>query len=398
MLMLWVCVCLAASGCQAAALTGRFSSALACADGVPHRGSSRMCASAAIQLRTATVGSATAGTATFSVAVAPATSDVGPPTPPILVIPPIGVGIDRTICGPLLEAWTREPRTSALHCADVIGMGDSTKRPMSAPPLRPREWAEQLMGYAKSLGQPVIVVGQSNLCTVALEMVALQNESQPESADAQPTLAALVLVGPPAIEAISAQKSDEEINKVWRVVSSPLGALLFRFARRRRFLESFSKKNLFADPSQVDGDYLDICTRGAQETATRHAVFSFVSGTWRNDYRPLLAQLELPVLVVSGRDVKASGGTSQDKGKRVDRTSTLNLLKWFGKRGGRFEQVGRDLGADPTKKLDEWASAMPNARVETRLTSGWNVLVYEIPVELSRLLDAYAYKVKQFCE
>ena len=67
-----------------------------------------------------------------------------------MVLPPIGVGIDRTFCGRLLEAWAAEPRTSELHCADVLGMGDSQpKRRMSEPPLRPRDWAEQLRSYAK---------------------------------------------------------------------------------------------------------------------------------------------------------------------------------------------------------------------------------------------------------
>ena len=42
-----------------------------------------------------------------------------------------------------------------------------------------------------------------------------------------------------------------ERGEVWRVVGSPVGAALFRFARRKAFLAAFSKKNLFADPAQV---------------------------------------------------------------------------------------------------------------------------------------------------
>ena len=42
-------------------------------------------------------------------------------------------------------------------------------------------------------------------------------------------------------------------SQVWRIVGSPVGAALFRFARRKPFLASFSKKNLFADPALVAG-------------------------------------------------------------------------------------------------------------------------------------------------
>ena len=78
--------------------------------------------------------------------------------------------------------------------------------------------------------------------------------------------------------------------------------------------------------SQVDDEYLEICAAGARDASSRHAVFSFVAGTWRKDYRALLGRLALPTLVVSGRDVGAAGaGVGKAQPEQVDKTSYKGL-------------------------------------------------------------------------
>jgi pimeloyl-ACP methyl ester carboxylesterase len=343
------------------------------------------------------------------------------PGPPTVLLPPIGVGIDRSFCGKLLDEWAAQGQPGSLHAIDVIGMGGSSPKPRmrrrlgggwDQPPRTPTEWAEQVIHYVRcELGEPAIVVGQSNLCTVALEAAALDPEA----------VLGVVLVGPPAIEALSIDKPEEEVRKVWRVVGSPLGALLYRFARRKAFLASFSKKNLFADPDLVDDAYLDVCVAGARDADPRHAVFSFVSGTWRRDYRKLLATLETPTLIVTGRDVGSaakgsSGRAASGDGDApppsspppappspasvVDRTSSVGLLRWFAvwrrgrnQREAKFDQVARDLGSDPQAKLRGLADAMDTARaagdVESVLLPGWNVLAYESPKKLAATIGGF---------
>jgi pimeloyl-ACP methyl ester carboxylesterase len=211
-------------------------------------------------LRAPAVRTVAYGTSTYSAAVVPASDEK---LPPIVVLPPIGVGIDRTFCGRFLEAWAAdESAGSALHAIDMLGMGDSTPKPVmkkpfggwAEPPRTPKEWAEQTLSYVRDeVREPCVIVGQSNLCTVALECSKLDTEG---------LVKAVVLLGPPAVEALTIDKPQESIAKVWRVVGSPVGAALYRFARRKAFLSSFSKKNLFADPSQVDDAYLDTCAAG----------------------------------------------------------------------------------------------------------------------------------------
>ena len=326
--------------------------------------------------------------ATYSAAVVPAARPEAK-LPPVVLLPPIGVGIDRTFCVKFLDAWAAAAPGPALHAIDVVGMGDSQPKPKmkrfggwDEPPRTPAGWAEQTLAYIDSeVGEPCVVAGQSNLCAVALEAASLKPSS----------VAGVVLVGPPAVEALSLNKPQEDIDKVWRLVGSPLGAALFRFARRKAFLGSFSRKNLFANPDLVDDEYLEVCSRGAQDASSRHAVFSFVAGTWRRDYRPLLSTLAVPTLVVSGRDVGAAGaGVGKAAPQEVDKTSYAGLLSWFkvrGKGGGRFDQVARDLGTDPEAKLSDFADALVAGKaagtVQTALVPGWNVLVWESPEELT---------------
>lgn len=53
--------------------------------------------------------------------------------------------------------------------------------------------------------------------------------------------------------------------------------------------------------------------------ATRHAIFSFVCGTWRKNYRPILSSIDVPTLVITGKNV---GGcwrkTSMDSSPKID--------------------------------------------------------------------------------
>ena len=198
--------------------------------------------------------------ATYSAAVVPAARPDAK-LPPVVLLPPIGVGIDRTFCVKFLDAWAAAAPGPALHAIDVVGMGDSQPKPKmkrfggwDEPPRTPAGWAEQTLAYIDSeVGEPCVVAGQSNLCAVALEAASLKPSS----------VAGVVLVGPPAVEALSLNKRQEDIDKVWRLVGSPLGAALFRFARRKAFLGSFSRKNLFANPDLVDDEYLEVCSRGA---------------------------------------------------------------------------------------------------------------------------------------
>ena len=149
---------------------------------------------------------------TYSATVVPATvADL----PALVLLPPIGVGIDRTFCNRFVDAWAEAAPGPALHAIDVIGVGDSEPKPQmkrpfggwDQPPRTPTEWAEQTLEYVRDeVGAPCVVVGQSNLCAVALEAAGMG------AGDGM--VVGVVLVGPPAVEALSIDKPQAQIDKV----------------------------------------------------------------------------------------------------------------------------------------------------------------------------------------
>ena len=55
--------------------------------------------------------------ASYGATVVPATT---PGRPALVLLPPIGVGIDRTFCGRLVDAWAEAAPGPALHAIDVL--------------------------------------------------------------------------------------------------------------------------------------------------------------------------------------------------------------------------------------------------------------------------------------
>ena len=93
----------------------------------------------------------------------------GASAPPLVLLPPIGVGIDRTFCGRFLEAWRELAPGPAVHVIDPIGLGDSSPKPKmkrpwggwDEPPRTPTEWAEQVLAYVSDeVGEPCVLAGQ----------------------------------------------------------------------------------------------------------------------------------------------------------------------------------------------------------------------------------------------
>jgi pimeloyl-ACP methyl ester carboxylesterase len=86
----------------------------------------------------------------------------------------------------------------------------------------------------------------------------------------------------------------------WNLLDSPLGTAFYFYARRPQFLSSFSTRQLFADAERVDAQWLDMLVKGAANPASCYAVFSFLAGFWRQNYREAIAAITQPTLVVVG--------------------------------------------------------------------------------------------------
>jgi len=212
---------------------------------------------------------------------------------PLLLIHPIGVGLSRLFWRRFCDAWLKTSQPNPIYNPDLLGCGASAQ-PRYA--YYPEDWAQQLRYFIEEVVKtPVIVVCQGALLPVAISLT-----------DIAPNLIkGLVLASPPNWQLLSEDNSSFNQRFAWNLFDSPLGNYFYRYARRRQFLQSFSVKQLFAKPVDVDNGWLDTLQAEAENIDSRHAVFSFLSGFWRQDYSPMIAKINQPTFVVLGEQASS---------------------------------------------------------------------------------------------
>ena len=219
-------------------------------------------------------------------------------TPALLLIHPIGVGLSGIFWHRFIEAWLSQNPDSVLYNPDLLGCGASD---MPSVAYYPNDWADQLQYFLEEIvQQPVILVVQGALFPVAIKLVQRLRQSH--------LVKGLVLSGPPAWRIMTDSANILQQKLLWNLLfDSPLGLgkLFYLYARRRQFIESFSLKQLFGDAQQVDQNWLDSLSQAAKNNQSRYAVFSFLAGFWREDYRLAISEIKQPTLVVFGQQASS---------------------------------------------------------------------------------------------
>ncbi|MBD2344577.1 alpha/beta fold hydrolase [Anabaena subtropica] len=225
---------------------------------------------------------------------------------PLLLIHPIGVGLSGKFWQRFCREWYATGQRNLIYNPDLLGCGESDKPHIA---YTPKDWAEQLHYFLQTvIKTPVILVVQGGLLPVALELLQLEVN----------LIAKLVLSGPPTWPVITKKSPDWRQRLAWNIFDSPVGNAFYRYARTPKFLSSFSTRSLFASGDTVDAEWLDSLVAGAANPATRHAVFSFLAGFWRQDYTSLIAAIKQPTLVVLGES--ASSISKEGKAATADDT------------------------------------------------------------------------------
>lgn len=207
---------------------------------------------------------------------------------PILLIHPIGVGLSGQFWQRFCSEWYKQGYQNTIYNPDLLGCGKSD---MPHVACTPQDWAEQLQYFLQNVVQkPVVIVVQGALFPVAIELVKKESN----------LISGLVLSGPPAWPVITKKATASQQKLIWNLLNSPLGNAFFRYARTQRFLRSFSIRQLFATADDVDNEWLSMVVAGAENTANRHAVFSFLARFWQQGYSSDIAAIKQPTLVVVG--------------------------------------------------------------------------------------------------
>ncbi|MBE9044213.1 alpha/beta hydrolase [Pleurocapsales cyanobacterium LEGE 10410] len=262
----------------------------------------------------------------------------------IVLIHPIGVGLSRLFWQRFIKTWLTRHSNSVIYNPDLLGCGESA---MPAVAYYPSDWAAQISYFIKSVvRKPVVLIVQGASFPIAIELTQHLEPNWIEK---------LVLSAPPAWRTMTDAAQPQQQKLLWNLLfNSPigLGNLFYRYARRRQFIESFSIRQLFADPRQVDRQWLNELTEGAKNPHSRYAVFSFLAGFWRRDYASAIAQIEQPTLTVFGQQ-----------------TSSIS-------REGKAETL--------QERLDAYIEHLPQG--QGCFISGRNVLPYESTSEFVRVV------------
>jgi pimeloyl-ACP methyl ester carboxylesterase len=228
-------------------------------------------------------------------------------SPALLLIHPVGVGLSGFFWERFAQAWFNQGQTLPLYVPDLLGCGKSAMPHVAYYPL---DWAEQLEEFITTvIKKPVIVVAQGALVPVAIKLVELSNKY----------LQGLILSGPPAWRVMTEPRSFSRQRLSWNIFDSLVGNLFYRYARRKEFLNNFSVKQLFASSEAVDEYWLNSLMEGASNLESRHAVFSFLAGFWRENYSEAIATINLPTLVVFGEKASSisRNGFSENPEQRL---------------------------------------------------------------------------------
>jgi pimeloyl-ACP methyl ester carboxylesterase len=212
---------------------------------------------------------------------------------PILLIHPIGVGLSRKFWQRFCREWYQAGHRNLIYNPDLLGCGESD---MPHVAYTPDDWAEQLHHFLKTVVQkPVIVLVQGALLSIAIKLVQ----------KAPNLIHSLILASPPAWATTTKKASTWQQKLAWNLFDSPFGNAFYRYARTPKFLRSFSTRQLFASGDTVDAEWLDALLAGAKNPANRYAVFSFLSGFWRENYSRDIAAINQPTLVVLGEEASS---------------------------------------------------------------------------------------------
>jgi len=270
--------------------------------------------------------------------------------PALLLIHPIGVGLSRCFWHRFIAAYQNLDRSIPVYNPDLLGCGE-TDLPRLA--YYPSDWAEQLQHFIETvIKKPVIIVTQGALAPVAFKLV--------KNCSGSSLIKGLIFAGPPSWQLITKKANQFQQKLLWNFLfDSPLGLPFYRYARRRKFIESFSVKQLFGDAKAVDDNWLDSLEKGAADPQTRYAVFSFLAGFWLEDYSEYISNISQPTLVVFGE-----GASS------ISKTGATET---------------------PEKRLELYLKHLPNGR--GKIIPGRNVLPYESTAEFVKVVAEFVNEI-----
>lgn len=255
---------------------------------------------------------------------------------PILLVHPVGIGINSWFWERFLENWNEGP---AVYAPDLIGCGianggdgwDPNERGLSFP-LGWVEGVESLMEqHITSSGTfPSIMFGESKCVIVAQGglapvgvLLAARNAK---------TVSHLVLTSPPTWKDMTTAVSVDELSRNSNLLSSPLvGPLAFGVLESTWAVNLFS--NTFLFQGACDERWLELAC-GKTTAADRPPVVAFNAGFCNHrSFEEELKRLSQPTLILCGTDDEGRTRARLEYVKKmakcvIEELNGKNVLPW----------------------------------------------------------------------
>lgn len=206
--------------------------------------------------------------------------------PPLLLLHGFGAGNSSFEWKENIDALAAH---FSVYALDFLGWGLSDKYQHAHTAA---DYIEAVTGFLQDVvAEPCVVVASSGAAPIAIEVAT--RASSP--------VAGLVLICPSGVS------DGAEIPKklLRKVLWMPLvGISLYNFIASRAQIERFARRHLYFDKSRVNDDMIRRYHATAHQSAVQFGVFSFLSGALDIDARESWQRLEMPALLIWGRNAQ----------------------------------------------------------------------------------------------
>ena len=283
----------------------------------------------------------------------------------IVLIHPIGVGIARWYYHRILRAFGHRNYTCQqnlfLVIPDLLASGTATspaflnntspsasKQPKHLPLLNISDWTDQVLDLMVQHDDDVdgwCVVANGGCSPIALQVAARRNREYDHTSPVRN----VILSSTPRLPFFLEASDPVKVQNAYKRLTGIVGRVFWRFARRKRFLQKFSEKNLVADPANLGPDWTTNCYEIAKRDggASRYSTFAFLAGTLQDG---CIASLE----ILRGRNNNNNNNTATSsttvqidiiKGRDIRRNQPKS---WFWQRRRLGNQQRQQRQQHPT--------------------------------------------------
>jgi pimeloyl-ACP methyl ester carboxylesterase len=195
------------------------------------------------------------------------------------------------------EPFARFASHYHVYAPDLLGYGVSDRPHIS---YTPKLYVQLITDLLRDfVGAPAVVLASSLSSAYAIEVAALHPE----------LVTSLVLVCPTGVRSLSEQSTAGAVAQA--LLTSPhLGQALFNTLASRRSIQYFLAKQTYHDESLVTTGLIENYYRTAHVPGARYAPAAFVGGGLYHDATDAWQSLQVPVLIVWGREAKITPPTN----------------------------------------------------------------------------------------